>query len=292
MQELKNSELLQELIEYSKGLGTKINPSFTAERLFVSLIDKIQSNNQEIDSEEFKAVKKLFEEAVVDFSYARDVLMGRINLNSAVTGYDVVYMGLKMQVAIRNCIELKLDSISTYELLKCILDEPSEIIRKALKIDDNFEDVAITADKKTAEVVTEDGIHKSNIADEELLDSFFDGNSEKKSDNIVSQQDDAVNKQGGAVKQEMADLVEEVKNIRTKLKSKVFGQDNAINIFVTGYFRARMLAMTDKTRRRPKATFLFAGPPGVGKTYLAESVADVLNMKEKFKIFDMSEDCD
>jgi hypothetical protein len=133
MQELKNSELLQELIEYSKGLGTKINPSFTAERLFVSLIDKIQSSNQEIDSEEFKAVKKLFEEAVVDLSYARDVLMERININSVVTGIDVIYIGLKMQTAIHNCTELKLDSLSTYELLKCILDEPSETIKKSLE---------------------------------------------------------------------------------------------------------------------------------------------------------------
>ena len=92
-----------------------------------------------------------------------------------------------------------------------------------------------------------------------------------------------------SVKFEMAKIVEETRDIRAKLKSKVFGQDNAIDIFVTGYFKARMLALTDEERYRPKATFLFAGPPGVGKTFLAESVADALNMKSKFKVFDMSE---
>ena len=30
----------------------------------------------------------------------------------------------------------------------------------------------------------------------------------------------------------------------------------------------------DKGRRRPRASFLFAGPPGVGKTFLAETAAE------------------
>lgn len=285
MQELKNSELLQELIEYSKGLGTKLNPSFTAERLFVSLIDKIQSNDQETISEEFSLAKKLFEEAVADLSYARDVLMERINMNSVVTGIDVIYMGLKMQNAIRNCTELKLDSISTAELLKCILNEPSETIKKALKIEEKASGVSFSTDKKMPTIDTTDGSQTSTIISDDTSESISD-------DEQLQKTDKAAKPRNGTVKQEMADLVDEVKNIRTKLKSKVFGQDNAINVFVTGYFRARMLAMTDKTRRRPKATFLFAGPPGVGKTYLAESVAEALNMKDKFKVFDMSEYCD
>jgi ATP-dependent Clp protease ATP-binding subunit ClpA len=45
--------------------------------------------------------------------------------------------------------------------------------------------------------------------------------------------------------------------------------------------------MIDKSRRRPRATFLFAGPPGVGKTYLAEKAAEALKLP--FKRFDMSE---
>ena len=285
MIELKNSELLQELIEYSKGLGTRLNPSFTAERLFVSLIDKIQSKNQEIESKEFDAAKKLLVETVVDLSYARDVLMERINMNSVVTGIDVIYMGLKMQTAIRKCTELKLDSISTFELLKCILDEPSETIKKALNINERSSGIENNTDKKDDAVDTEDSDHTSSIVNEDATNSLDYDESKQKSNNIAKQQ-------GGVVKQDMAELVDEVKSIRTKLKSKVFGQDNAIDVFVTGYFRARMLAMTDKTRRRPKATFLFAGPPGVGKTFLAESVADALNMKDKFKVFDMSEYCD
>ena len=39
-----------------------------------------------------------------------------------------------------------------------------------------------------------------------------------------------------------------------------------------------MLAMMDKNRRQPKATFLFAGPPGVGQTFRAETAAKALDL--------------
>ncbi len=92
------------------------------------------------------------------------------------------------------------------------------------------------------------------------------------------------------VKSEMGQLVADVKHIRTELRNSIFGQDNAINVFTTGYFQAMMLEMTDNSRKRPRATFLFAGPPGVGKTFLAEKVGEVLDLP--FKRFDMSEYAD
>ena len=92
------------------------------------------------------------------------------------------------------------------------------------------------------------------------------------------------------VKAEMAALVKDVKRIRSELQNKIYGQDNAINVFATGYFQASMLSMIDKSRKRPRATFLFAGPPGVGKTFLAESAAEALQLP--FMRFDMSEYAD
>jgi len=67
----------------------------------------------------------------------------------------------------------------------------------------------------------------------------------------------------------------------------VFGQDNAISIFASGYFQSELRKITDKTSRKPKATYLFAGPPGVGKTFLAEQAAEILDLP--FMRFDMSE---
>ncbi len=88
----------------------------------------------------------------------------------------------------------------------------------------------------------------------------------------------------------METMVADVRQIRQSLSQVVYGQDNAINVFATGYFQANLLALLDKKRKRPKATFLFAGPPGTGKTFLAEQIAEALKLP--FARFDMSEYAD
>lgn len=77
------------------------------------------------------------------------------------------------------------------------------------------------------------------------------------------------------------------KVIRERLSSVIFGQDNAINTVASGFYHAHIREMTGKNVRKPYATFLFAGPPGVGKTFLAETLAKSLNLP--FRRFDMSE---
>lgn len=56
-------------------------------------------------------------------------------------------------------------------------------------------------------------------------------------------------------------------NLQKDLMDIVFGQDNAVSLFAQGYFQAEVFAKADKARVSPKATYLFAGPPGVGKTF-------------------------
>ena len=66
------------------------------------------------------------------------------------------------------------------------------------------------------------------------------------------------------------------------LTDTVLGQDYAVNEFVQACFDADIYPDNPNT---PRAVFLFAGPPGVGKTYLARSAAAILG--RPFKIFDM-----
>ncbi|MGN0648752.1 MAG: AAA family ATPase [Oscillospiraceae bacterium] len=89
---------------------------------------------------------------------------------------------------------------------------------------------------------------------------------------------------------ELKTLVERTNTMRDTLLRNVFGQDHAVNLFAEGYFRAELLGRADASRRKPKATFLFAGPPGVGKTYLAEQGAAILGLP--FLRMDMSEYAD
>ena len=87
-------------------------------------------------------------------------------------------------------------------------------------------------------------------------------------------------------KQDIASIVARTQHLHTELQKCVLGQDHAISVFTAGYFNAELQAAIDKDRKRPRGTFLFAGPPGVGKTFLAESAAEILGLRSKR--FDMS----
>lgn len=88
-------------------------------------------------------------------------------------------------------------------------------------------------------------------------------------------------------KEDLDALTKKVKMIQKKLSEVIFGQDYAINVFASGYFQAELQRFTDKSSKKPRATFLFAGPPGVGKTFLAEQAASLLEIP--YMRFDMSE---
>ncbi len=84
----------------------------------------------------------------------------------------------------------------------------------------------------------------------------------------------------------LPELTANIRNMRAQLLSKVFGQDHVVHTFAEGMFAAEVLAASDEKRVRPRAIFVFAGPPGVGKTFLAEQAAEALGIP--FKRFDMT----
>lgn len=88
----------------------------------------------------------------------------------------------------------------------------------------------------------------------------------------------------------LVDAVRRTGEIQAALLEKVVGQDLAVSAFASGYFQGQMIAATEKERRGPLSTFLFAGPPGVGKTFLAETAAAALGLP--FLRADMSEYAD
>lgn len=88
-------------------------------------------------------------------------------------------------------------------------------------------------------------------------------------------------------KKHLSESVAVSRKTRDALLSKVFGQDVAVATFVSGYFQSALMAHTRDAMNKPAASFLFAGPPGVGKTFLAECAAEALGFP--YQRFDMSE---
>ncbi len=66
---------------------------------------------------------------------------------------------------------------------------------------------------------------------------------------------------------------ERLLNMETELKSKVIGQDIACSAISRALRRSRA---DIKDPRRPIGSFLFMGPTGVGKTYLARNLAEIM----------------
>lgn len=75
-----------------------------------------------------------------------------------------------------------------------------------------------------------------------------------------------------------------IKSLEKKLKNLVFGQDEAIDCLINSIKIAKSGLGNEN---KPLASYLFAGPTGVGKTELAKQLAENTGMK--FIRFDMSE---
>ncbi len=78
-----------------------------------------------------------------------------------------------------------------------------------------------------------------------------------------------------------------LKQLKDGLLSKIRGQRHAVDEVVRGVFESELFAAHNEKRKGPLATFLFAGPSGVGKTFLAEQCGELLGRKTL--IVDMSE---
>ena len=77
---------------------------------------------------------------------------------------------------------------------------------------------------------------------------------------------------------------ERLKDLDARLKSRIFGQDHAIDLVVRAIRKSRA---GFGERDKPVASLLFVGPTGVGKTELARQLAETLGVS--LLRFDMSE---
>lgn len=79
---------------------------------------------------------------------------------------------------------------------------------------------------------------------------------------------------------------ERLLNLEKKLSSVIFGQDEAIESLVSEIMIAKS-GIGDNGKKKPLASFMFAGPTGVGKTEIVNELSEILSMP--LLRFDMSE---
>lgn len=85
----------------------------------------------------------------------------------------------------------------------------------------------------------------------------------------------------------LSQRAEKIKKLKAGLLEKINGQRHAVDEVVQSIFECEMFSSHDEKRKGPLATFLFTGPSGVGKTFLAEQCENLLN--RKLQVLDMSE---
>ena len=277
MTDMKLSKLLSEIIEQAKQIGERPNPPFTAERFFVTIIDRVNGRDQNKPTEgtgaELFILCEAFCDMVKDLPAAKQALMAYICQNKNTSFLDDLYMKKMTQEASQIASQMQENEVDALTLLACIVKEPTEAIKPWLDYAMIQKLATQTPQTPKAEPVKT----KTQAEIEKEMSDLL-------GDVLVAEEDEVPQMPPKAV---MAQMVTDVKRIRTYLRDHIFGQDHAINVFTTGYFQANMLSMLDSSRKRPRAVFLFAGPPGVGKTFMAESAAQALNMP--FMRFDMSE---
>lgn len=155
------------------------------------------------------------------------------------------------------------DQVATFHLLEAILHDPTEMIKAVIKEED-------TAEIPVKEIVN-------------VLQKAANKKEQEEKQAVVKQQEP---KKQSDNDKKIGRLMQKVSGMTNEILKYVKGQDHAIRAVAEGFFNAELLAESDTKRVRPRATFLFAGPPGVGKTFLAEQMADYLGLPHMR--FDMS----
>lgn len=281
MTNVKNSELLNEIIEFSKNIGKA--QTVTAEKFLVALLCGVSKEKTFSGSEFVATVTEKLKSLNITAEQLKSKLLEYIEGGNG-SFYDGLYMQ-KMIFEAKDAVEKEGgESLMPSVLFNKIIDNPSDAIKAA--IGENKENV----DAKTVQNIVDEILPSDETKDdEETLAEIRESASKIKAMLDLGKELHA-QEEKPSVKEEISKLVDKVKTLQSELLDTVYGQDNAVNVFTTGYFQAELLSMTDIDRKKPRATYLFAGPPGVGKTFLAEVAAEKLSLP--FMRFDMSEYAD
>ncbi len=287
---MKNSTLLDKILDYAKTFDKKSKATLTAERYLVSVIEVVTGDTAiEISGEEKNKLLTLLQKNLssdgLSIEKAKEILLAHIDQKEESSYLEGIYIQQCSFKAKKIAKDRGKSELSPDILLECIFNEPNDFIKNSVfhglkteKQDDTAPEFLGEIDKSLSDLLEEEG--KEEEADKE----------EKKETEEKEEKEEP--EPPADPRLSVENLTKRVREIRDQLSEVVFEQENAIGVFTSGLFQSELIAATDKARTRPAGTFLFAGPPGVGKTFLVNNIVKVLGMQNCFKVFDMSEYAD
>lgn len=168
---------------------------------------------------------------------------------------------------------------------KIILEKPNneesfKIIKGIIKHYEDYHNVKYKEDAIKGSIeLSERYVHDKNLPDKaiDLIDEagvFANEHNIKEIDEeiieIVLTNKIGINKKNVSLKEK-----ELLKNLEVNLKENIIGQDQAISVISDSILLSRLGL---KNENKPKGIFLFLGSSGIGKTELAKTLAEKINM--------------
>ncbi len=271
MKDLKTTKLLRAILDYAESLAKSKGCNVSSPEWILLAYMAILSDNPDASlnkaitehsaGEEFSEVRSILQGVISDISVRKAVFEGFLIEHKPDEFLTKILMQRLSAEAANNAAAAKVDEVTAPIMLRCVLDQATPDMKKYIS-STNF-----ATDSGTSAPFADQPKNQGPVQAEPAAPA------------VEPQPDESID-----------DLTKRIKGYQKTLLETVLGQENAVNTFVSGYFQSELMHKTDLGRKRPKATFLFAGPPGVGKTFLAEKIAEVLELP--FARFDMSEYAD
>ena len=278
MAELQKSKLLSMILEKADALSSEYGCKGTPrDMILVAAIQVLSTETEGIDAEERKKALDTVSRYTKDSARLAEALEGLRNKETSMTE-KLVIIRHKSQAESKAKSDGKTEL--TADIFLGVLTESETPGMSALHDGDSIP--ALSRGGSPIPPTQATGVEGGEKKPEEKKPEEKKAEEAKPSDGAVEVADEHISQN----KQDMASIVARTQRLHTELRKKVLGQDHAITVFTAGYFNAELQAAIDKDRTRPRGIFLFAGPPGVGKTYLAETAAKILGLRSKR--FDMS----
>lgn len=231
---IQPSGLLNKIIRQALQYGGSGETQLTAERFLLAVIDAIIGNTPfrlDIDcrSELLNIlVGDFFNDTL--FAYTKNYLEMHIEERKEASFDDIMYMKRRMEIAEERASEAGKKEVTPEILLQCILDKPSESIRRCIETVKNGDG---SGSRKSEQAPSGNSFRAEGFKKQEPGEPAKFSVAEIKSER--TEQEDPLEKieekqEPADPKAAVAQLTEKVRKVYDTLTQTVFGQENAISV--------------------------------------------------------------